>query len=230
LPRHRLFSVAIAPLCLLVASAHAVAAQQSGFGSELFKKSAWSVRLDAAADPAAVTVAQAGTTITVRSPAGAIVWRPSDRAAREFTVRATIRLKAGSTAGAGLFFAGWDLEGMDRNFAACMVRADGSWSIPHRYGVENHDFRAWAPDPAVKAAPAGGESVNVVEWTVGERAECRINGVVVYGFESVRGVQPGALRTIDGDVGLRVDAGAEVVFEAFEVVRRAGAGRSARER
>lgn len=209
------------PLLLVAAGAAPVGAQQSGFGSELFKKEAFTVRLDAAADPKTVTVAQSGTSIVVRSPAAALIWRPSDRATREYVVRATIRLKAGSSAGAGLFFAGWDLEGMDRNYAACMVRADGSWSIPHRYGVENHDFRPWEKHEAVKPATAESDAVNVVEWTVGERSECRINGVLLYGFESDRGIQPGALRTIDGDVGVRVDAGADVVLERFEV-RRVG--------
>lgn len=208
----------------LVFPGAALSAQQSGFGSELFKKEAWTVRLDAAADPAAVSVAQSGAAIAVRSPAAALIWRPADRAVREFTVRATIRLRAGSTSGAGLFFAGWDLEGMDRNYAACMVRADGSWSIPHRNGVENHNFRPWASHEAVRRAVSSEDAVNVVEWVVGARAECRINGVVVYGFESDRGVQPGALRTIDGDVGIRIDAGADAVIEKFEVLRGAAYG------
>jgi hypothetical protein len=206
---------------LILGTAGTALAQQSGFGSELFKKEAFTVRLDAAADPKTVRVSQAGTAILVNTPAAALIWRPADRATRDYTVRATIRLKAGSSAGAGLFFAGWDLEGMDRNYAACMVRADGSWSIPHRYGIENHDFRPWERHEAVKAASETADAVNVVEWTVGTRSECRINGVLLYGFESDRGVQPGALRTIDGDVGVRVDAGADVVFERFEVVRGA---------
>jgi hypothetical protein len=80
-----------------------VEAQQSGFGSELVKKAAWTVRLDAAANPASVTVSETGTDIAVASPAGAIVWRSADRATRDFTVRATVRLRDGSRGGAGLF-------------------------------------------------------------------------------------------------------------------------------
>jgi hypothetical protein len=109
---------------------------------------------------------------------------------------------------------------MDRNYAACMVRADGTWSIPHRYGVENHDFRSWAPHEAVRKAPPGGVSINTVEWVIGARSECRINGTLVYDFETDRGVQPGALRTIDGDVGFRVDADTDVIFEGYGVVRK----------
>jgi hypothetical protein len=194
-------------------------AQQAGFGTELFKREAWTVRLDASADPAGTTVAQAGGALTVSSEAGALVWRPRDRGTGSFIVRATVRVPADADAGAGLFFGGFDLEGMDRNWAACLVRPDGTWSIAHRNGVELHDFRPWAPSETVRPASAGEGSANLVEWVVGpERVGCRINGTEVYSFERARGVVPGGLRTIEGDVGIRVGAGVTATFDDFEIV------------
>ena len=194
------------------------AAQQAGFGTELFKRQAWTVRLDASANEEGTSIEEAGRRISVASEAAALVWRPRDRSEGNFAVRATVRMSSGEPGGAGVFFGGYDLEGMDRNWAACMVRPDGAWSIPHRNGVELHDFRPWSSDDAVGAAIGDEASVNMVEWIVSSsRVVCRINGVEMYGFDRARGIVPGGLRTIEGEVGIRVDAGVEAVFESFEV-------------
>jgi hypothetical protein len=39
----------------------------------------------------------------------------------------------------------------------------------------------------------------------------------MYSFARGQGIVPGGLRTIEGDVGLRVDAGVTAVFERFVV-------------
>ena len=208
----------LAGLLTPIAGTGVAVAQEAGFGTELFKREAWTVRLDASADPAGTSVAQAGQSVTVSSAAGALVWRPRDRGTGSFVVRARVRIPSDVSGGAGLFFGGYDLEGMDRNWAACLVRSDGSWSIAHRYGVEFHDFRPWAEDPAVHASADADSVVNLVEWVVGpERVECRINGTEVYSFTRANGIVPGGLRTIEGDVGIRVGAGVTAIFEQFEV-------------
>ena len=111
---------------LLVATTPAVA-QQADFGTELFKKESWTVRLDNSSDPAGTLVETAGGTIRLSTETAALVWRPRDRSEGNFVVRGVIRLPARSDGGAGIFFGGYDLEGMDRNWAACMVR--GGWYL-----------------------------------------------------------------------------------------------------
>jgi hypothetical protein len=192
--------------------------QQADFGSELYARDPWMVRLDASTDPASTVIDASGTGIRVTTRAGAILWRPADRMAGAFTVRATVRLAEGTPGGAGLFFGGFDLEGIDRNYATCLVRADGQWSIAHRNGVELHDFRSWVRADVVLPVAAGG-ATNVVEWVVAaDRVACRINGVEMYGFPRGKSiVVRGGLRTIDGDVGLRVDANSAATFYGFTV-------------
>jgi hypothetical protein len=217
--RRFMFQVSLAVVAL-GAAPERVIAQQAGFGTELFKREAWTVRLDASADPTTTTLVQAGDELTLASRAAALAWRPRDRAAGDFTVRAVVQLPSESTGGAGLFFGGYDLEGMDRNFAVCMVRSDGSWSIPHRNGVELHNFRAWTRHEAVSGTPKDGRVANLVEWVVdAERVRCRINGQEIYSFSRPSGIVPGGLRTIDGDVGIRVDAGVSALFKGFAVIK-----------
>lgn len=216
-------TLGLAALSLAVTAS--VSAQQAGFGTELYKRDPWTVRLDVSSDPNGTAIEQSGDVIRLRTRAGAIIWRAKDRVAGAFTVRATIQLPAETApGGAGLFFGGYDLEGINRNYAACLVRADGSWSITHRNGVELHDFRAWTRADVVSTAMREGRTTNVVEWVVGvERVGCRINGTEMYSFPRARSlVVPGGLRTIDGDVGLRVDAGLAASFTGFEVVTAAG--------
>ncbi len=224
---HPRLPLTVALAAALVAFPAPPGAQQADFGTELFKREAWTIRLDTSADPKGTVIEQAGQHLRLRSAAAALAWRPRDRASGNFVVRATVQLSAGSASGgAGLFFGGFDLEGMDRNFAVCMVRADGTWSIPHRNGVELHNFRPWTRAAAVATAPQDGTVANLVEWVVGpERVACRINGVEMYSFHRAGGASvPGGLRTIEGDVGVRIDAGVSASFVGVEVAPFKGVG------
>lgn len=204
------FAAGFAPVC----------GQQADFGSELYAREPWMVRLDASANPASTVLEASSTGIRVTTRAGAIIWRPADRRAGAFTVRATVRQAEGTTGGAGLFFGGFDLEGIDRNYATCLVRPDGQWSIAHRNGVELHDFRSWARGATVSHTVAAGSVANVVEWLVAaDRVACRINGVEMYAFPRAKSiVVKGGLRTIDGDVGLLGSSFATFVMQAKDFV------------
>ena len=151
----------VALACALV-SFVPLGAQEAGFGTELLKHEAWSIRLDASAPRSSIEVRPVGQDVNVQTETAALVWRPRDRGRGDFVVRATVRIPPGVVGGAGLFFGGYDMEGMDRNWAACLVRRDGSWSIPHRNGVEFHDFSPWATHEALKPADPEESSADVV--------------------------------------------------------------------
>lgn len=51
-------------LCVQPAALHG---QQADFGTELFKREAWTVRLDASADPDGTTIETVGTTLRLES-------------------------------------------------------------------------------------------------------------------------------------------------------------------
>lgn len=88
----------------LVADCLPVHAQHAHFGTEHYARDPWMVRLDTPTDPARTVIDASGTGIRVTTRAGAIVWRPADRIAGAFTVKASVRLAAGTPGGAGLFF------------------------------------------------------------------------------------------------------------------------------
>ena len=150
-------------------------------------------------------------------PAGTF-WNPANRAAGNYTVRATFNLMkpSGHTNYYGLVFGGADLEGTAQKYVYFMVAQDGTYLIRSRAGEQTQDVQARMPHTAVRRPGADGRSTNTLEVRVaGNTVSYVVNGTVVHSAP-----KSGPTATTDGLVGIRINHVLDVQVENVELVRQ----------
>lgn len=150
-------------------------------------------------------------------PAGTF-WNPANRAAGNYTVRATFILMkpSGHTNYYGLVFGGSELEGAAQKYVYFLVAQDGTFIIRSRAGEQVQDVQARMAHAAVQRPGANGQSTNTLEVRVaGNTVSYLVNGTVVH-----TGPKSGATATTDGLAGVRINHVLDVQVENFELVKQ----------
>lgn len=146
----------------------------------------------------------------------AIFWRPENRAAESYRVRATFtQLEPPPRAEAyGLLVGGRELTGEGQEYLYFLVRRDGKFLVKRRSGRETGTLVPWTADPSVRAAGPDGRSTNTLAIeTAGGEVRFLANGEVVARLERTPAVPT------DGIVGIRVNHALDVAVTGFGIER-----------
>ena len=149
----------------------------------------WQVRIDrsqSASDPDDVPdlkVMAMGKGFHVTGGPAGTFWNPANRAAGNYTARATFNLMrpSGHVNYYGLVFGGEALEGAKQRYIYFMVAQNGTYIIRARTGEDVQDVRASTAHAAVRRPGADGRSTNTLEVRVaGNTISYVVNGMVVH--------------------------------------------------
>ena len=148
-------------------------------------------------------------------PAG-IFWNPANTAKGDYTVKATFLEPKQSYSHPhpyGIFIGGSQLDTDTPTMLYCVAYRDGTYIV--RQFVAGKVNTIVRKTPNEKIAKASGPEAPVtqeVSWTVkGDRADCSINGAVVWG--ATKAEVPGA--SFDGITGIRVSHNSDAVVSNF---------------
>jgi hypothetical protein len=154
--------------------------------------------------------AQVGSEFRINNGPAAIYWNPAQTASGSYTVSATFTEPKYMSSmdhphPYGLFIAGNKLDTDQASFLYCTPYGNGTFIVR---GMGPAPFRVSpgrsVPNDAIKKAEAGGSVTQEVAWVVTpEKADCKINGVVVGSYPKADLVGAGKLESLDGIAGIR---------------------------
>lgn len=148
-------------------------------------------------------------------PAGTF-WNPSQRAAGNYTLRATFTLlkPSGHNNYYGLIFGGSDLEGPRQAYTYFLIAQNGTFQVRQRDGEGVTSIQGRTPHAAIRQPAANGQSTNILEVRVaGDTISYVVNGAVVH-------TSPKAATATEGLVGVRVNHLLDVQVEGLDVQRQ----------
>lgn len=153
---------------------------------------------------------QVGSEFRINNGPAGIYWHPAQTASGSYTVSATFtEPKYMSSMNHphpyGIFIGGSKLDTDDARFVYCTPYGNGTFIVR---GMGPAPFRVSpgrnVPHEAVKKAEPGGSVTQEVAWVVTpEKAECKINGVVVGSYPKAELVGAGKLESLEGIAGIR---------------------------
>jgi hypothetical protein len=171
-------------------------------------------------------VVMAGTELKFNNGPAAIYWSPANKAAGSYTVSATFTEPKYMSSNDhphpyGLFIGGNKLDTDQGTFLYCTPYGNGTFIVR---GMGPAPFRVSpgrsVPNEAVKKAETGGSVTQEVAWVVTpEKADCKINGVVVGSYPKADLVGAGKLESLDGIAGIRVAHNVDVNVTGFKVAK-----------
>ncbi|HSC27337.1 MAG TPA: hypothetical protein VLD67_08690 [Vicinamibacterales bacterium] len=152
-------------------------------------------------------------------PAG-IYWNEEHAAKGDYTVKATFTEPKQTYSHPhpfGVFIGGSDLESDTPSMLYCVAYRDGTFLVRQFAGGKvNTVSRKGAHEAVAKAAGPEAEVRQEVGWVVkGGRAECVINGAVVWGANASE--IPGF--SSDGQTGIRVSHNSDALISGFTLSR-----------
>lgn len=216
----------------LVALAAPLAAQAGGDRDRPvpeggIKVPGWSGRVDPNEEKQGVKITATrlvpeGDGMHVTSGPAAIYWNPANRGTGSYTVKATFTLGRGARGAEyyGVFAGGSRLDAAGQNYLYCVIAANGTFTVKHRFGGEVHELAGRTAHAAIRKASAQGEATNEVAWRVTPaRTSCLVNGTEVWGYPSRDLVGPGKLESNEGVVGLRVNHNLDLRITGFALTR-----------
>jgi hypothetical protein len=150
-------------------------------------------------------------------------WSPSNKAAGDYTVKATFK-EAKQTFSHphpfGLFIGGSKLGTDQQSLMYCVAYRDGSYLVRSFKGDVVTTVAKKTPNDAVAKAAADAPVTQEIEWRVkGGRAECAVNGTVVAGFDKAEIVGDGKLESTDGVYGIRSAHNTDVVVSGLKMTK-----------
>jgi hypothetical protein len=194
--------------------------------------SGWSGKVDAREEKAGQTVANAkfaaeGNGFRVTTGPAVTYWNPANRAAGDYTVKATFTEPKYMNLNThphpyGIVVAGNDLGTEQQSYLYCAAYGNGNVIVR---GFGPAPFQMNGPrgeaNAAVHKAAAAGEPVTqeIAVSVRGDRVECAVNGTVVGSYAKSDLVTPGKLKSTDGVYGLRFAHNTEAVVTGFTVTR-----------
>jgi hypothetical protein len=171
-------------------------------------------------------VVAAGSELKFNNGPAAIYWNPANKAAGSYTVSATFTEPKYMSSNDhphpyGLFIGGNKLDTDQATFLYCTPYGNGTFIVR---GMGPAPFRVSpgrsVPNEAVKKAETGGSVTQEVAWVVTpEKADCKINGVVVGSYPKADLVGAGKLESLDGIAGIRVAHNVDVNVTGFKVTK-----------
>ena len=168
--------------------------------------------------------AQVGSEFRLNNGPAAIYWHPAQTASGSYTVSATFTEPKYMSSNDhphpyGIFIGGSKLDTDQATFVYCTPYGNGSFIVR---GMGPAPFRVSqgrsTPHEAVKKAEPGGSVTQEVAWVVTpEKAECKINGVVVGTYPKADLVGAGKLESLDGIAGIRVAHNVDVNVSNWKI-------------
>ncbi|PYS79974.1 MAG: hypothetical protein DMF70_12050 [Acidobacteria bacterium] len=175
----------------------------------------WTGKIDAREEAAGMTLnsakfAKEGDAIHVITGPAVTYWNPANKAAGDYTVRATFKEPKFMNLNThphpyGVMIAGNDLGTAQQSYLYCAAYGDGKF-IVRGFGPAPFQMNArGTPDPAVNKAAAVGEPVTqeIAISVRGDKVECSINNKVVASYDKSALVTAGKLKSTDGVYGIR---------------------------
>jgi hypothetical protein len=192
----------------------------------------WTGKIDAKEAAAGQVLANAkfaseGQGFRVTTGPAVTYWNPANRAAGDYTVKATFtepKYMALNTHPHpyGIVIGGNDIGSDQQSYLYCAAYGNGNFIVR---GFGPSPFQLNGPrgeaNAAVNKAAGKGESVTqeIAVSVRGDRVECAINGTVVGSYPKSDIVGAGKLKSTDGVYGLRFAHNTEAVVSGFGVSR-----------
>jgi hypothetical protein len=225
--------LAVAALALVSAPGAALAqdAARSVADGGVFV-SGWTGKIDAREATAGQVLANAkfaseGNGFRVTTGPAVTYWNPANRAAGDYTVKATFTEPKYMALNNhphpyGIVIAGNDLGTDEQSYLYCAAYGNGNF-IVRGFGPAPFQLNGprGAANAAVNKAAGKGEPVTqeIAVSVRGDRVECAINGTVVGSYPKADVVGAGKLKSTDGVYGLRFAHNTEAVVTGFSVSR-----------
>jgi hypothetical protein len=175
----------------------------------------WAGKIDANEERAGQALqnskfAQEGNVLHISTGPAATYWNPANKAAGNYTVRATFKEPKYMNLNShphpyGIVVAGNDLGTAQQSYLYCAAYGNGNF-IVRGFGPAAFQMNGGGEDnPAVNKAVGRGQPVtqDIAISVKGDRVECVINGAVVAGYNKAALVTAGKLKSLDGVYGLR---------------------------
>jgi hypothetical protein len=171
--------------------------------------------------------AKEGETFHIVTGPAATYWNPADKAAGDYTVKATFTEPKYMNLNNhphpyGIFIGGNDMGTAAESFLYCAAYGDGRF-IVRGFGPAAFQMNGFAgqANPAVHRAAGVGQPVSqeIAISVKGSRIECSINGTVVAGYDKPALVTAGKLKATEGIYGLRFAHNTEVNVTGLTVVK-----------
>jgi hypothetical protein len=148
-------------------------------------------------------------------PAG-VYWNPANTAKGDYSVKATFKEPKQTYNHPhpfGVFIGGSGLDSDAQNMLYCVAYRDGTFVVRQfTAGKVTSPAKKTPHEKVAKAAGPDAEVTQDVAWTVkGDRAECSINGAVVWGATKA---ELGGV-SFDGLTGIRVSHNSDAIVTSF---------------
>lgn len=193
----------------------------------------WAGKIDAGEEKAGqvlnnAKLAQAGGVLQVTTGPAVTYWNPANKAAGNYTVKATFREPQYMNLNNhphpyGIVIAGNDLGTAQQSYLYCAAYGNGTF-IVRGFGPEPFQMngRRGEPNPAVHSAAGKNEPVEqeIAVSVKGDRVECAINGTVVAGYDKAALVTAGKLKSTDGIYGIRFAHNTEATVTGLTVTKQ----------
>jgi hypothetical protein len=174
-------------------------------------------------------VVAAGGEIKINNGPAAIYWNPANKGTGSYTVSATFTEPKYMSSNDhphpyGLFIGGNKLDTDQASFLYCTPYGDGKFIVrgfgPAAFRVTGAGGGRGTANDAVHKAEMGGSVTQEVAWVVTpDKADCKINGVVVGSYPKADLVGPGKLDSLDGIAGLRIAHNVDVNVSGFKITK-----------
>jgi hypothetical protein len=192
----------------------------------------WTGKIDANEEKAGevlnnAKLAQVGKDLQVTTGPAVTYWNPANKAAGNYTVKATFREDKYMSLNNhphpyGIVIAGNDMGTPQQSYLYCAAYGNGTF-ILRGFGPEPFQMGARKPEPnaAINKAPGTGQSVTqeIAMSVKGDRVECAINGTVVAGYDKAALVAAGKLKSTDGVYGLRFAHNTDAVVSGLTMTK-----------
>src|SRR5207253_2263889 len=191
----------------------------------------WTGKIDAREEVAGMTLnsakfAKEGDAFHVITGPAVTYWNPANKAAGDYTVRATFKEPKFMNLNThphpyGVMIAGNDLGTVQQSYLYCAAYGDGKF-IVRGFGPAPFQMNGrGTPDPAVNKAAAVGQPVEqeIAMSVKGDKVTCAINNKVVWTGEKPALVTTGKLKNTDGVYGLRSAHNTEVFVTGLKMTK-----------
>jgi hypothetical protein len=172
-------------------------------------------------------LAQEGGALHVVTGPAVTYWNPANRAAGNYTVKATFTEPKYMNLNShphpyGIAIAGNEMGTAQESYLYCAAYGDGTF-IVRGFGPEAFRMNGGGPEAnaAVHKAAGRGEPVTqeIAMSVKGDRVDCAINGTAVGSYAKAALVAPGKLKSTDGVYGIRFAHNTEVTVTALTMTK-----------
>jgi hypothetical protein len=192
----------------------------------------WTGKIDANEEKQGQVLANAklagdAKTMSVTTGPAVAYWNPANKAAGNYTVKATFNEAKYMNVNDhphpyGIFIAGNDMGTADQSYLYCAAYGNGNF-IVRGFGPAPFQMNGRRGEAAASVNKAAGKDQPVTQEIAvsvkGDRVECAINGTVVAGYTKADLVAAGKLKSTDGVYGIRFAHNTEATVSGFSMTK-----------